>query len=191
VNNRLFILDFFPGSIQLNLNRQEPAIMSDLDASLENQSGSEAQGIPATLPTGRKPEHHHETQLNLLKESLTNEGEGAFSRWGLSMYYSLSDEEIEAQRETLGIEPADALDYYNRGCSKAGHEEFDEAVRLFSKALSMDGELNEASYNLALACEKTGETTEAIGHWKKHLSRLEDGEESEQIRQHISELSGP
>ena len=160
--------------------------MSDSGANRENLSG---QGGDAVSSAAKRPEHHHEAQLDLLKESLTREGEAAFSRWGLSMYYSLSDEDVEAQREHMGVDPEDALDNYNRGCSKAGREEYDEAIVLFGKALNLDPELTEASHNLALSYEKAGKTGEAVSQWKTYLSNLIDDEESDQIRQHLSDLS--
>ena len=161
--------------------------MSGSHANRGNLSGQDG---AANSPAVKRAEHHHEDQLKLLKESLAKEGEAAFSRWGLSMYYSLSDEDVESQREQMGVGPEDALDNYNRGCSKADHEEYDEAITLYGKALNLAPELAEASHNLALSYEKAGKTSEAVSQWKTYLSNLVDDEESEQIRQHLSDLSG-
>jgi tetratricopeptide (TPR) repeat protein len=140
--------------------------------------------------TARRAEQHHARLLADFQQSVAAEGETAFKRWGLPLYHSLSDEAVEAQRLAHGVQPTDALDFYNRGCLLASTEDFAGAAKAFARALELKPELSEAAFNHALALEKSGDAKGARKAWQAQLEALEDGsEDAEAIKEHLGSLA--
>lgn len=138
----------------------------------------------------RKAEQHHARMLADFQQSVEAEGETAFMRWGLPLYHSLTDEAVEAQRAAHGIEPADALDFYNRGCLLASREDFAGAAKAFARAAELNADLPEAAFNHALALEKSGDAKGARKAWQAHLETLEeDSEDADEIKEHLTTLA--
>lgn len=133
-----------------------------------------------------KPEHFHARQLEQFSESITKEGEIALQRWGLMLFHSLSDEQAQAQRETLGFPLRDALDHYNQGCLLAGRGDFAGAVKHFDEALKLKPELPEALFNRALALEQAGNTAVAREAWKLFVERNPEHEETVNVKAHLA-----
>lgn len=113
----------------------------------------------------------------------------AFGRWGLAMFHSLADEKAEVFRRRLKIEPQDALDHYNLGCTLAGQEKYAEAIKEFAKAQELDPENAEAIYNHALALEKSGKSSESVALWNEYLKLCTEPEEIDEIKNHVTELT--
>ncbi len=135
------------------------------------------------------PSRHFEYLLEQFRASLAAEGPAAYQRWGLTLYHSMNDEELEAQREQLGFAPADALDHFNRGCLLAAREDFAGAARHFGEAVKLDAGLAEALYNLALAQESAGQKAEAKRSWNQYLERFSDREDGAEVREHLVALA--
>jgi tetratricopeptide (TPR) repeat protein len=148
-----------------------------------------AEGAEEKLPQDH-PMHHHAQLVSQFRESVEREGEEAYKRWGLPLYHSLPDEEVEAQRRALGVKPVDALDHYNRGCLLAAQEDFAAAAQQFAQAVKLDPEMSEALFNLALAQEKAGRLAEARKSWNQFVERFGDQEEAAQVRDHLAQLAG-
>lgn len=171
--------------------------MTDKDANREdsamNNPVEETPARPAqpTEEPARKggADQAHGRQLELLRQSLAAEGEVAYERWGLALFHSLSDEEVEAQRITLGVEPKDALDFYNRGCLLAQREDFAGAAKAFERAGQLDANLADAFYNRALALESAGDKSAARQAWQGYLERFGESEEAAEVRQHLEALA--
>lgn len=144
---------------------------------------------PATGKARTKPWEFHARYLDLMRESLKADGEQAYTRWGISMFHCLSDEEIEAQRLELGFEQKDALDFYNRGCLLAIREEFGPACESFAKAIEASPEMAEARFNYALCLEKTGELDKARPAWQEYLEQFAGPDEVEDVKQHLGSLA--
>jgi tetratricopeptide (TPR) repeat protein len=156
---------------------------------------------PAPVPAASHPGgavNPHADQLHgrlaeEFKRSLATEAAGVFARWGYAWLHSMSDEEVMAQREALGIEPIDALDFYNLGCLRAQREDYAGAAKAFVKAAHLDPKLQEAAFNLALALELDGKKTEARDAWNACLERLgdadEDADEAKQVKDHLAALA--
>jgi tetratricopeptide (TPR) repeat protein len=136
-----------------------------------------------------KPWEFHARYLDLLRESLKADGEKAYERWGISLFHCLSDEEIEAQRQELGFDVKDALDFYNRGCLLASREDYAQACQFFAKALEAEPELPEARFNYALCLEKSGEMDKARAAWQVYLDQYAVAEEVEDVKQHLGSLA--
>lgn len=119
-------------------------------------------------------------------ESDTNE---AYQRWGLAMFHSIDEGQAHAELSKLGLEPRDALDHYNIGCTHAAAGRFKDACASLETSLALDPAFYEAKYNLALAKEQTGEAETARKLWTEALE-LAGEEEAGAIRQHITEISG-
>jgi tetratricopeptide (TPR) repeat protein len=137
----------------------------------------------------RRPEQALGRYMDLFKQSLASEGEPALQRWGLPMYHVLSDEEAEAQRQSLAIEPKDALDFYNRGCLLASREDYSGAVKAFERALALDPKLKEAAHNRSLALELSGDVLAARAAWRSYLETFTDSEDIEEVKQHLESLT--
>lgn len=166
-----------------DVSHDHPAVSSPASDSSEKAASTAEESVK------RPPEQFHDRQLELLRQSLSAEGEGAYQRWGLSLFHSLHDDEAERQRETLGLQPKDALDHYNRGCLLAGREDFAGAARAFDRAAQLDARLTEAFYNRALAQEKAGEVAAAKSSWQAYLERFGDSDDVSDVRQHLESLA--
>ena len=132
------------------------------------------------------PSRHVQMLADHFRRSLAAEGADAYRRWGLAFFYSLEDEEAEAQREARGFDPQDALGHYNRGCLLAGREDFAAAVKSFAQAVKLDPELPEALFNLALAQEQAGHKADARRSWNQFIELFGDREEVAEIREHLA-----
>jgi tetratricopeptide (TPR) repeat protein len=128
-------------------------------------------------------------QLELFKQSLVAEGEAAYKRWGMLLFHSLSDEEAEAQRRSLGFEIKDALDYYNHGCMLVGREDFAGAVKTFDHAIELDSNLPEAVFNKAMALESLGDLAAARQTWLAYLEKYGENEDAGEVKQHLESLT--
>lgn len=153
----------------------------------DQKTSPEQSGAAANRP--EKPLHFHEHLLSQFMTSVQERGEAAYENWGIAMYHSLSDEDCEAQREMLGMDPSDALDFYNRACLMAQREEYAAAAKAFEKALELDGAMSEALYNQALALEKSGDVAGARKLWDRYIKSTDDSDETREIQQHLTELA--
>ena len=138
--------------------------------------------------TKGQAEQFHKRYVELFKESLAQEGEIAYARWGMPLFHSLSDEDAEAQRLALGVEPQDALDFYNRGCLLAHQEDPAGAAKAFARAAQLDPALAEAVYNQALALEQADDKSGALETWQDYLARFGENEDAVVVRQHLESL---
>lgn len=136
----------------------------------------------------RRPYHYFQNYTDLFRQSLASEGADAYGRWGYAMYFSLADDEVTAQSDVLGFEPADALDFYNQGCVLADQEKFEEACTAFERAAAGVDPVSEIFYNLALAQEKLGRATDARKSWETLLERFPEDPERGEIEAHLNEL---
>ena len=136
-----------------------------------------------------KPEAFLGRLLDLFRQSLAQDGEKAYLRWGLPLFQSMEDEEAEGQKEALGIQPVDALDHYNRGCLLALREQWSEAIKMFDKAIAQDSTLVEAYFNRALALEKSGDLKAAREAWNAWIERFGDRPEASDVKQHLGALA--
>ncbi len=130
---------------------------------------------------------YHERQLECFRQSLEAEGEGAYDRWGLAMFHSLPDEDIEAQRVALKWGNRDALDHFNAGCLSASREEYGKAATAFAKAVELDPALSDAAYNHALALEKAGRADPARRAWQAYVEKYPESGEVGEVNQHLTE----
>lgn len=143
-------------------------------------AGQAAAAEPSTLT---------DIQLAAFSAAVAADPKDAYSRWGLALFHSQSDEQAQAQMTALKIELKDALGHYNHGVVLAQKEKYADAARSFAKAAELDPTLIEAVYNLALAEEKAGNTSEARKRWNRYLELCQDPEESAEVKNHITELA--
>ncbi len=80
------------------------------------------------------------------------------------------DEEVEACKKALSINPNDAEAWNNLGAAYHVQGKFDEAVEAFRKALSINPNDAEACYNLGFAYHSQGKFDEAVHAYRKALS---------------------
>jgi tetratricopeptide (TPR) repeat protein len=158
---------------------------ANAEAASDTPAAESDAAAPETAPT---PAQHHAALLERFRETLGAEGEKAYARWGLSLLYSLDDEQIETQRQALGLKPRDALDHYNHGCLLARREQYAEAAKAFEQAVKLDPALAEADFNHAFALECAGQKIPARKAWVAHLEKFADTPDAAEIKQHLTAL---
>lgn len=165
--------------------------MTDQDKNPTPESAQPAEAAQsAAEPAGKPhPSQHLERLLNELRASLEKDGTAAYKRWGLPLFHNLSDADAEAQREKLGFEPKDALDFYNRGCLLASRDDFSGAAKAFARAAKMDETLAEAQYNHALSLELAGQTADARKAWHQYVEQFPDRDDVAEVRDHLSTMA--
>lgn len=142
---------------------------------------------PAPAPAEEKT--LSDLQLEAFAAAVAADPADAYRRWGVSLFHSLSDEQAQQQLGLLKINYPDALGHYNQGVMLARGEKYAQAAKAFAKAAELDPSLGEALYNQALAEEKAGNTAEARKLWNQYLEFCGDAEESQEIKNHLTELA--
>ncbi len=128
-------------------------------------------------------------QLAAFRESVAKEGlEGAFRRYGFTMFHCLPDEERILIEEQMGLTRKDASGAYNLGLAYAAKDDLETAISFWKQALKKDPDLVEAEFNLAVAYERQGNKTQARKQYERYLKMASDPEEVEAIQGHLSEL---
>lgn len=150
---------------------------------------AQTEGREAAAAAGDHPSAYHDTLLDQFQESLEQDREKVYQRWGVSMFHSLDDAQAEAEREQMGVELQDSLDYYNRGCLKAQQENYTEAVKLLDQAIKLDEDFAEAYFNRALALEKAGKTGDARNAWNEFLQKFGDHDSAAEVKEHLTQLA--
>lgn len=166
--------------------------MSDKENPREDNTtpSTEETGRNAADDAVRRPaDQCHGRYLDWFKQSLAAEGETAYKRWGMPLFHSMTDEEVESQRAALGFEVRDALDQYNRGCLLAGREDYAGAAKAFDRALALDPDLEEALFNRALTAEKTGDLAKARELWNRYLDRYGESDDADDVKDHLGTLA--
>ena len=169
--------------------------MSDKETSREESahpapSNEENAGKSAAEDHAKKPaDQCHGRYLDYFRQSLASEGETAYRRWGMPLFHSLNDEETESQRAALGFVPANALDFYNRGCLLAAREDYAGAAKAFEKASQLDDQLAEAVFNRAMALEKAGDIAKARSVWNQYLESFGEAEDVPEVKEHLGSLA--
>lgn len=154
-------------------------------------SSDEAPGKGASEEGGKRPaDQCHGRYVEYYKQSLNAEGEVAYQRWGMPFFHSLPDEDVQTQFAALGLEPTDALDFYNRGCLLAAREDFAGAAKAFEHAAQLDPALADAVYNRALALELAGDLARARETWRTYQEQFGEAEDAEEVKDHLGSLAG-
>jgi tetratricopeptide (TPR) repeat protein len=130
-----------------------------------------------------------ELQLEGFTSALEADPKEAYSRWGLALFHTLSDEQAHAQLALLKINPQDALGHYNQGVTLVSKGKFVEAALAFARAAELDPRMTEAVYNQALAEEQADNLADARKLWNRYLEICDDPEESAEVKSHIAELA--
>jgi Flp pilus assembly protein TadD len=101
------------------------------------------------------------------------------------------EEAFAAVRAGLGAVPADANLLSDMGLAFLRTEEPDSAVVYFERALSHNPQLLSARGNLAVACERTGDTAGAREAYRKYLETAPPGEARDRAAAALMRLEGP
>ncbi len=155
----------------------------------QTEEETAAQASQAQAPTAVEEMTLTDVQLEGFTKTLQADPAQAYSRFGLALFHSLSDEDAQAQLSALKIDQKDGLSLYNKGVLLAKEEKFAEAAKAFAEASQLDSSLPEAVFNQALATEMAGNATEARKLWNKYLELCDDPDESSEIKNHITELA--
>ncbi len=129
-----------------------------------------------------------DVELKHFQESIGEELVAGVDRYGLALIHSLPPEQRIRAFEKMGIDCACAADYYNLGTAYAAEDDMDRAVDLWKKALKVDADLSDASFNLAVYYENKGDLSKARELYAHVLTDNEDAEEVELLEQHLAEM---
>jgi tetratricopeptide (TPR) repeat protein len=140
-------------------------------------------------PVLDEPEFY-DVELEKARQAFTEDIDRSLVRYGFTLFHSLPPELQTRILKHLNITRTDsARDQYNLGCLLAMEGDFQGATAAFAAAVRLDAEFLEASYNLALALERSGETAAAKEQWNQYASLVQNDAEREQILAHIGTLA--
>lgn len=128
-----------------------------------------------------------EKEMESYRGYLNRSWESAYKRFGLYLFHSLTAEERVKYMETLGFEPIDARDYYNKAVLCIQSNDYTKAEELLKKALELEPEHSESLYNMAVLLEKTNRKIEALNYWEQYLGIIDNEEEIKAIAEHLEE----
>jgi tetratricopeptide (TPR) repeat protein len=143
----------------------------------------------APEPSIEEPEFY-DVELDKARQAFATDIDRSLVRYGFTLFHSLTPEMQSRILKHLQITRTDsAKDQYNLGCVLAIDGDFLGASAAFAAALKLDAEFAEASYNLALALERSGEKTAAKEQWNHYASLIQNDAEREQILAHVGTLA--
>jgi Flp pilus assembly protein TadD len=163
---------------------------------VEDGQAAESAGEP------KKQDLHSRHVDDFVTTSKRDPGE-ALQRFGFTVWHSLPAEEAAALKGKLELQPLEAVDYYNRGTSRAREGDFAGAETDLRTALRKDPGHALALFNLAVCLERLGRVGEARQAYEQYIEMLDRvrgrtdlqsalgvdiSEEKARIRQHLDSL---
>jgi tetratricopeptide (TPR) repeat protein len=140
-------------------------------------------------PVSDEPEFY-DVELEKARQAFATDIDRSLVRYGFTLIHSLTPELQARVLKHLDITRGDSSkDQYNLGCVLAMDGDFKGASAAFAAAVRLDAEFPEASYNLALALERSGEKAAAKEQWNHYASLVQNDAEREQILAHIGTLA--
>jgi tetratricopeptide (TPR) repeat protein len=132
----------------------------------------------------------YDLELDKARHAFATDIDKSLVQYGFTLFHSLSPEMQSRVLKHLNITRDDsAKDQYNLGCVLAIDGDYKAAVGAFSAAASLDQDFPEASYNLALALERSGEISAAKEQWNHYAGMVTNDNEREAIIAHAGSLS--
>ena len=128
----------------------------------------------------------YSTHIQEFWNSYEEDPERAFRRFGFAFVHSLPPVQRLAVYKAHKWIPMDAIDHYNLGTAAVVQEEFDEAKKLYNKAIKQDEAMYQAHYNLSVLAHKQGDAKKAKVHAEKALAAAPP-EEQLAIREGLAE----
>ncbi len=140
-----------------------------------------------------EPSDLYEFEIERYRELLEKNPEYAFQRYGLALLYSMPTEETFTLRREFGWKNREALDYYNMGVIDCIEEKFNDAMKHFEKAESMECEQPELFFNIAAIYEERDDIKSAKEYYQKYIDLAEQWddiphtlqEELDEAREHL------
>jgi len=120
-----------------------------------------------------------EDEVRRFSELLENDRELAYRRFGFTMLYGLSDEQLVRERDRLDLSEKQPTDYYNLGVVANQEERHEDAVELYNQAIEAGCELPELRFNLALSHEVLGDTNKAKQYYEAYAELLRPKSETD------------
>ena len=77
---------------------------------------------------------------------------------------------IENYQAAVNSNPNSAEAYSNLGWGYYGHKKYDDAIKAFRQSLSLDRNLTDAHYGLALTLKESGATQDALPEFEPSSS---------------------
>lgn len=155
----------------------------------QNEQSSDFQDGTFEEPQAAPGQDFYDHEVERYLSALESDRGEAMKRYGFTLFHSLPFErQVELARE-LGIEPRDAVDYFNLASVSIQKEQYSEAVKLLQQALKADGQFSDAAYNLALCHERLGNKSEATKQWNRFLDLTQDDAARQQVQVHLSEAA--
>ena len=97
-----------------------------------------------------------------------------------------SDDAIKEFEQALNGSKNQAQVYNDLGVAWLQKEDYSQSINSFDKALQLDGNLQDALFNLALAYEKQSRLEEAKTSWNEYLKRDSTSPWADEARRHLT-----
>lgn len=129
-----------------------------------------------------------EKEMKAYRKFLLQNWDAAYNKYGMILFHCLSPEEKVKLSESLGFEPVNAIDYYNKGVLAIEKNELPKALECFKKALELEPEHPETLFNYALLLEKMDKgIQQALNYWEKYLEVIDDEDEIRAVTEHLEQ----
>jgi tetratricopeptide (TPR) repeat protein len=114
-------------------------------------------------------------QVDNFERLLKSNPDEAYRRYGLSLFYSVSDENLINERQgRMGFPVRDGIDYYNMGVVESDAGNHRDALTHYRKAMNTGSVLPDLYYNIALTYIELGEIKEARKQLNRYLAIVEE-----------------
>lgn len=138
----------------------------------------------------------YEHEIGRFQELLENDKTYAYQRYGCTLLYSLPPEQLFEIKQSLGINPKDALNHYNAGTVACINGDNKTGMKEFEKALQGGCDRPELFFNMAVVYEEQENQKAAKEFYQKYIDAVEKWDvipvkvqaELDETREHIKEL---
>ncbi|MEW6238862.1 MAG: tetratricopeptide repeat protein [Candidatus Omnitrophota bacterium] len=138
----------------------------------------------------------YEYEIGRFLELMKENREYAFSRYGLTLLYSLPPEETFALKSEMGWKGKDPLDYYNMGTMECLQGKWKEGMKLFEKAEAAGCGQPELFFNIGVIFEDQKDIPQAKAYYQKYIDAVEKYDdipkklqlELDEVRDHLKTL---
>lgn len=130
----------------------------------------------------------YQKQVAFYRNRLAEGFEKGFERYGFALFHSIPAEEQVLIEKDLAMPRREAADHYNLGNALAARGEYPEAIKCWKQAQKLKPELHDATFNIALALELSGNLSDARKYFETYLETPSGPEERRLVEEHLARM---
>jgi len=130
----------------------------------------------------------YESHIDQYRKGLAESMDHGVERFGFVFFHSLQPHERVEMMRNMGLLRGDAIDEYNLGTIEAAKGNLSQAKTHLEKALALDPEFFDATYQLAAVFSMLGDLTKARQLAQKALDMAPDSEAEEDVKIQMESL---